>query len=1127
MQCPACQATNPDQAKFCLECGSSLLDAGRPLGEERKVVSVLFCDLVGFTAASEFADPEDVRARLVPYHRMLAERIESFGGTVEKFIGDAVMAVFGAPVAHEDDAERAVRAGLRILTAMEELNGSSAANLSVRIGVNTGEAVVTLGARPEAGEGFVTGDVVNTAARIQTSAPIDAVAVGEATYHATSQVFAYEPLEPVSVKGKSAPLTLWRAGSPRARLGVDVQRSMTTPLVGRELDLLQLRTAFDRVARDNAVHMVTVAGEPGVGKSRLIAELATYVDELSELVYWRQGRCLPYGDGVTFWALGEIVKAHAGVLESDSPEQTADKLDVVLPDGTDRAWMRARLLPLLGLDTGETVSREESFTAWRRFIESLAESHPAVIVIEDLHWADPALLAFLEHVAAWVHGLPLLIVCATRPELFEEHPAWAAGLRNTMTITLSALSVDETATLVTLLLGRSVLPANTLQLVLDRAEGNPLWAEECVRILRDRGLLDDSGELLGDADVPFPQGIQALIAARLDTLSPDRKAMLADAAVIGRVFWTDALIAMGQRDPADVAHAMHELTGKELVRPSRDSSLAGQVELAFWHALVRDVAYGSIPRHARAAKHLAACHWLEHVAAGRVEDLAEVLAHHTIAALELAEASGDPQLAAKIKPLARRHALLAADKTAGLDAAQAMQLLDRALELTPQDSPDWPNVLARWARGVERVGRIRDAADALKAAATELRERGDLVAAADTLAQLGLALRNVGDPSAEGVLHEAVDLLETQPKGPELVRALTLLASTRMVAGAHREAISFAERALTLAEEQGLPVPGKAVSTLGSAKASLGDPAGLAELERALPLLLEAGQAEDAASGYNNLGVSRWLFEGPEAALATYSEGEEFARSRGLQRMGDALRASSLQALLETGRLAEVEALADEILPRLEAGSDVNAVEALALKARALLEQGRPAGAEAERVIVAARSVDPETLVLGVTAAAMARTVAGDHAGACELLIELADADLADSTEYPPRLPALVRTALAAGDADLATRLSSLCNDTLPVGRRACATASALIAQAAGEHARAIAEFTDLADSWAAFGNRLEAAYCLLAVATSATVIHVGDAEALLKATAAFAEIGAQPPYPAWPPSPATQALTS
>jgi class 3 adenylate cyclase len=349
--CPDCGKDNPGGFRFCGYCSAPLDAAADVRAEERKVVTVLFCDVVGFTSASEQADPEDVRARMQPYYARLRREIEAYGGSVEKFIGDAVMAIFGAPLAHEDDAERAVRAGLRILDAMADLNTDDPSlNLSVRVGINTGEVVANLAADLDAGEAAVHGDAVNTAARIQTAATVNSVAVGEATFQATERVFDYRPLDAVSVKGKDAPVRVWQALAARARFGSDM-RTHETPLVGRDVERTLLRGIFERAVRDTSVQLVTIVGEAGVGKSRLVWELETFIEEHPDLIAWRQGRCLPYGDGIAFWALGEIVKADAGILESDPPDAAAAKLArTVDPGERDREWLLARLGTLVGVD---------------------------------------------------------------------------------------------------------------------------------------------------------------------------------------------------------------------------------------------------------------------------------------------------------------------------------------------------------------------------------------------------------------------------------------------------------------------------------------------------------------------------------------------------------------------------------------------------------------------------------------------------------------------------------------------------------------------------------------------------------------------------------------------------------
>src|SRR3954465_9412734 len=448
---PHCREDNPGRAGFCWSCGAELAETPADAGEERKVVSVLFVDLVGFTAASEHADPEDVRARLRPYHARVKGEIERFGGTVEKFIGDAVMAVFGAPVAHEDDPERAVNAALRVVTAIADLNETQPdLALSVRAAINTGEAVVTLAARPGEGEAMVAGDVVNTAARMQQHAPINGVAVGESTYRATRDLFDYVELESVSAKGKSAPVALWHARAARRRFGVDVEPAARTPFIGRDDDLALLQSTYARTLRESSTQLVTITGEPGVGKTRLTSEFRDWVDDQPELVFWRQGRSLPYGEGITYWALGEMLKAQAGILESDPPEEALDKLAVavreVAGDASEQEWLISSLAPLVGAADGSATSTPETaFSAWQRFLEGIAAQRPLIAVFEDLHWADERLLAFVEHLVDWSSGVPLLVLCTARPELYERSPGWGGGKRNSNTISLSPLGSEDTA----------------------------------------------------------------------------------------------------------------------------------------------------------------------------------------------------------------------------------------------------------------------------------------------------------------------------------------------------------------------------------------------------------------------------------------------------------------------------------------------------------------------------------------------------------------------------------------------------------------------------------------------------------------------------------------------------------
>ena len=1119
--CPSCGHESPAGYNFCPHCGVPLAIT-RGI-EERKSVTVLFCDLVGFTAASDQADPEDVQARIRPYHSRLRAEIKRFGGTVEKFIGDAVMAVFGAPVAHEDDAERAVRAGLRIIEGINELNEESPGlDLQVRIGINTGEAVVALRARPDQGEGMVTGDVVNTASRLEGAAPVSAVVVGETTYRTTQSVFDYEPLGPLTVKGKNQAIPVWRALAARARLGTDLTKVHTTPLVGRELERRLLQDTFERTIRDRSVQLVTIVGEPGVGKSRLVAELLRFVDDWPDLVRWRQGRCLPYGNGVTFWALGEIVKAEAGILESDSPEAATAKLDAALPeDAPDREWLRQRLAPLVGLAASSVAEREEGFTAWRRFLELIAERNPAVFVFEDLHWADDAILAFVEHLADWSEGVPMLLLATARPELYERQPAWAGGKRNATSINLSTLTDSETARLISVLLESAVIPAEVQSLILERAGGNPLYAEEFVRLLRDRGVLvkrERTLALVELAEIPFPEGLQALIAARLDTLSPERKAMLQDAAVVGKVFWSGALADMGGLGGAAVLEALHELSRKELVRPARASSLAGQTEYSFWHILIRDVAYSQIPRADRIDKHRRAAAWVESVAGERIEDLAEVLAHHYTAARDLALAAGHAQAAKELEAPALRFLTLAGDRALGLDTAKAEANLARALGLAPPGHPSRPEVLARWAEAARYAGRHAEARLALEEAVTEFRAQGDVIGASRTMTTLANVLWHMGDPRPREVAAEAVALLGSGGPVTELVAAYAETARLEALSGEYSEAIESAERTMALAKDLGLDEPAKALGYRGFGRCALGDAGGLEDLRRALELSIERGQGREVGVWQLNLAVFLWPIEGPAPSLAILRQGIDFAERHRITELALAMRAESLMWLTDLGSWDEVVEAATDLIEKLEAtGALVSLFDSRMALARVLALQGQAQKALplAEWALGAAgRSMSPDRRARALTVAALVRLAAGQREPAGELLVELAETP---HGRYIPLfyafLPEAVRTAVAVGDRDLAERLASSFEATYPYEEHAVCAARAVVAEARGETEGAAGLFEEAAKRWVGMGVVPERAFahlgqgrCLLALGRSAQAYGP-----LHQAREVFAGLGAKP----------------
>src|SRR2546421_1275261 len=841
--CPSCGKELPGAFPFCPFCGVSLTIAvPDPVHEERKVVTVLFADLVGFTKRAETMDPEDVRALLSPYYERLQHELERHGGTVEKFIGDAVMALFGAPVAHEDDPERAVRAAL----AIRRYAGDK--GLELRIGITTGETLVRLSAKPEQGETVATGDVVNTAARLQAAAPVNGVLADESTYRATRLAIDYREVESVEAKGKADPIPVWQALDARARFGVDVSHHARAELVGRERELSVLRDAFDRARHERIPQLVTLVAVPGMGKSRLVYELSRIVDADPELITWRQGRCVAYGDGVAFWALAEVVKAQAGILERDTEAETAEKLRVAVTDAIDNAsdarWVASHLGPLVGLES-ETVlggdRRGEAFAAWRRYLEALAEQRPLVLVFEDLHWADEGLLDFVDELIDWLSGVPLLILCSARPELLERRQGWGGGTLNASTVGLSPLSEKETAVLISQVLERALLPAEIQQALLERAEGNPLYAEQFAQLYLERGSAED---------LPLPETLQGIVAARLDGLSADAKALLQDAAVIGKVFWTGAL----RRDEREANEVLHGLERKGFLTRQRRSSVESEGEWAFAHMLLRDVAYGQIPRGERAEKHRLIAEWIESL--GRPEDHGEMLAHHWRAALELARAAGrDGADLAERTRLALREA---ADRAFALNAyAAAEGYYGEALALWPPDDEERSELLFRRAHTLHLAGDERRE-PALEQARDALVAAGNREKAGEAAAFLARAAwHRGGRDEAFSHLASAEELVAASPASAAKARVLAISARQRTLAGEEQEGIRLAEQALELAGRLDLAeLEAHALATIGTAKVR--EPDGISYLERGLEIALAANSPE-AATILINLAVGAFF----------------------------------------------------------------------------------------------------------------------------------------------------------------------------------------------------------------------------------------------------------------------------
>ena len=980
LTCSSCGKENPEGFRFCGFCTAPLTEQPIRSGqEERKVVTVLFCDLVGFTARAEQLDPEDVRAVLGPYHARLRSELERHGGTVEKFIGDAVMSLFGAPVAHEDDPERAARAALAIRNfAVDE-------GLELRIGITTGEVLVSLGARPAEGEGMASGDVVNTAARLQSAAPINGILADETTYRATRQTIEYSEAPAVEAKGKSQPVPAWQVLDARARFGVDVAHEARTELVGRERELSVLHDALDRARHERIPQLVTLVAVPGMGKSRLVYELMRIVDADPELITWRQGRCLAYGDGVAFWALAEVVKAQAGISEQDTEGEAAEKLHAAVEDAIaderDARWVESHLRPLVGLETETGLGgdrRGEAFAAWRRFLEALAEQRPLVLVLEDLHWADEGLLDFVDELVDWLSGVPLLLVCSARPELLERRPGWGGGKLNASTIGLSPLSQEQTALLISHVLERSLLPAEIQQTLLERAEGNPLYAKQFAQLYAERGSAED---------MPLPETLQGIVAARLDGLSADEKSALQDASVVGKVFWTGAL----RRDERDATPLLHALERKGFLTRQRRSSVESEGEWAFAHMLLRDVAYGQIPRSERAHKHRETAEWIDSL--GRPDDHAELLAFHWRSALELARSAG--QDTAELATPARIAFRAAGDRALAVAAyPAAAAYYGDALALWPKQDEGRPKLLYSYADALYIADDER-ALHALEVARDALLEAG----ARETAAEAELSLSRIWwhrGQSEQARLHEAsAEELVGGASSAAAARVLAYIARTRAIGGDPSEGLRLATEAMTMAETLQIEeLRAHALATIGLAKNYLGDPGGWEDETRALELAM-AANSPLAGSIANNVAVHATFAFDLRRASELFDEGLRIA-----ERFGDAsgarwLRGQRASAAAFFERWDEALAMLDEFIGECEEGSP-HYLESAVRRERGRVREARgdvPGALEDyERALALARSTnDPQELLPSLGAAVAAFEGHGRACDARTLARELVD----------------------------------------------------------------------------------------------------------------------------------------
>lgn len=813
--CPSCGAPNAPEDKFCGECGSALsplpsaaaapgevdrsggAGSARSSDTERRLVSVLFVDLVGFTTFSEGRDAEDVRAMLTQYFDAASDAVQRHGGSVEKFIGDAVMAVWGTPVAHEDDAERAVRSALEIVDRVEALGSSLGITLQARAGVHTGEAIAVLSA---VDQGFVTGDMVNTAARLQSAAAPGTVLVGEATYRSVAQSIACAPVEPLTLKGKSEEVAAWLALRVISEMGgYNRGNAPEPPFVGRDEELRLAKELLHATGREGRPRLLHVTGVAGIGKSRLVWELQKYVDGLTEVFLWHQGRCPSYGDGVMFWALAEMVRSRARIADTDDSETARARLQECLEeyvlDADERRWIEPKLRHLIGLETA-AVDRDELFGAWRRFFERVAEQGTVVMVFEDLHWADPGLLDFVESLLEWSRTSPIIVLSLARPDLSDRRPNWGGGVRSSTTLHLERLVDADIESMVTGYV--SGLPADGMSRLVSRAEGIPMYAVESVRMLADRGVLEQTGtsyhvvgEIGGELDIP--ETLHALVAARLDGLPDAERALVQDASVAGHSFTVATVCAVTGRDAADLDPLLRMLVRKEVFDQDVDPRSPERGQYRFVQSVIHEVAYSTLSKSARRSRHLACARWFESL---DEDELASVVASHYLEAYRSEPGAAD---ADEIADHARAWLSRAGERASSLGSSeQAYDYAEQALSLAA--SPEQRASLH------DRAARSASAAGNVEAAWTHLRlAAADYQALGDTAAEARLLARLEATDQSEHRAEYLTRLVDVERRLSDDHRAERVLVLSALSAGATQDGrvedtLGYSEHALVLAQ---------------------------------------------------------------------------------------------------------------------------------------------------------------------------------------------------------------------------------------------------------------------------------------------------------------------------------------
>ncbi len=909
--CANCGQENPPIAKFCLACGSPLAEPEAP-SEERRLITAVFTDVVGSTATAESMDPEDVHNRLQPYFELVRRELQHYGGTLEKYIGDAVVAMFGAPVAHEDDPERAVRAALAIRDRIHDLNDSDDwLDLSIRIGVNTGEALLVMGSNPSLEYGMAAGDAINTAARIQSAAPVNGVMVGALTYQATRDVIDYEDAEPIAAKGKSEPVPVWVAVRPLevAERG----RAVEGHLVGREVELERLIDVFDAVRRDRLPGLAFVTGLAGIGKSGLLHEFAGRVSADAE-THW--GACLPYGEGITYWPIMDVLKDAAGILQTDDTTAVAARLGTLLESfGIENTGelrtMAAAVSNLLGVATtprgtyqAAQITQPELHWGVRRLLQLLARDRPLVLMLEDLHWAEPTLIELIQFLLEEQEDVAMLVVCSGRTEAAEENPGLVREGARACSLQLEGLSEEGARALLRELLGSDELAdAPAADTLLRTAGGNPLFLEETVQALRDAGMVDDEGWHLPDdtAELPTPTSLQGLIGSRLDKLARPEKRIAQNASVVGTVFWPGAVNHLQGGAPSEdgeLVGRLRSLEQRDFVREHELSTVAGEREFAFKHILIRDVAYGQLPKGRRMELHMRFADWVRTLPA---EEFIEIVAWHLERscrlAAEVARTPVEPPVHDAVAALCA-----AAEKTKRREGwREAERYFARALELVDEDDELALELRVRRSGALIGLGKVKEAVEVALPTKKQALAAGRLELAAEAMITLcHIAHR-------QGRAGDAAELVgELQSIASELgdrrlqLRARFMFAAVRGdMEGAFTEALDELAHGIALAEEiEDTPLLVEGHLRMGFILQNTGQlERAEAEFARTASLAAELGSTRDEARATMPLAFIRYLRGDVEGAEVL---GEE---TRGwLERTGETF--FQIQNLIALGQYA-------------------------------------------------------------------------------------------------------------------------------------------------------------------------------------------------------------------------------